>query len=205
MPLNWRAVRSVVGVNCVISLFKKSQPPCGPLVATLQETLLLSFPFSSLSFSLSRTRTSAEGNTLLGFKRERERERCWTCGISDRVIQRGIEYQQRNFFPRLVFGCLFQIFADLRSGKEFESRLERLLQDLQVDCIPITTSNTTWDIPVNEYGQFNVPAPNKVFAAIELELYDYVFISMPPNMEVRIVVFSGTDDAERIYDWFADD
>ncbi|KAI8524163.1 hypothetical protein RHMOL_Rhmol13G0128600 [Rhododendron molle] len=90
-------------------------------------------------------------------------------------------------------------------SKEFESRLEHLLQDLQVDCNPITTSNTTWDIPVNEYGQFNAPAPNKVFAAIELELYDYVFISMLPNMEVRIVVFSGTDDAERIYDWFADD
>ncbi|XP_058202828.1 uncharacterized protein LOC131317286 [Rhododendron vialii] len=36
---------------------------------------------------------------------------------------------------------------------------------------------------------------------ISLQLYDYVFITMLPNLDVRVVILDTANDRERIYDW----
>ncbi|KAG5536259.1 hypothetical protein RHGRI_023888 [Rhododendron griersonianum] len=41
----------------------------------------------------------------------------------------------------------------------------------------------------------------QVLDALQLQLYDYVFITMLPNLDVRVVVLDATNDRERIYDW----
>lgn len=42
---------------------------------------------------------------------------------------------------------------------------------------------------------------NQLLDALNLQLYDYVFITVLPNLDVRVVVLDATTDRERIYDW----
>ncbi|KAG5536256.1 hypothetical protein RHGRI_023888 [Rhododendron griersonianum] len=84
--------------------------------------------------------------------------------------------------------------------RDFQSRVQSVLEDLNLEVISVRMGNRTWSITVDN-GHLNGAMFNQLLDALQLQLYDYVFITMLPNLDVRVVVLDATNDRERIYDW----
>lgn len=84
--------------------------------------------------------------------------------------------------------------------QDFQSRLQIVLDDLNLEVISVRMGNRTWLISVNN-GHLDGAMFNQLLDALNLQLYDYVFITVLPNLDVRVVVLDATTDRERIYDW----
>ncbi|KAI8543770.1 hypothetical protein RHMOL_Rhmol08G0244100 [Rhododendron molle] len=85
--------------------------------------------------------------------------------------------------------------------REFQTRLQPVLQDLNLELISVRMGNRTWSISVHDV-ELDAAMFNIVLDALRLQLYDYVLIIMLPNFDVRVVVLDSPNDRERIYDWF---
>ncbi|KAI8568461.1 hypothetical protein RHMOL_Rhmol02G0201400 [Rhododendron molle] len=118
------------------------------------------------------------------------------------------------FMCHLIIGCLpSTILSNLpliKSGyccipkvnylQEFQTRLQPMLEDLNLQTISIRMGNKSWTISVDN-GDLNAAMFNPVLNALQLQVHDYVFIAMVPNLEVRVVILDAGNDKERIYDW----
>lgn len=85
--------------------------------------------------------------------------------------------------------------------QEFQNRLELVLEDLNLELITVRMGNRTWSISVDN-AHLNAAMLNGFLDALQLQLYDYVFITMLPNLDVRVMILDSPNDRERIYDWF---
>ncbi|KAI8546116.1 hypothetical protein RHMOL_Rhmol07G0091200 [Rhododendron molle] len=84
--------------------------------------------------------------------------------------------------------------------QNFQDRLQTVLDDLNLEEITVQMGNRTWSISVTN-GHLNDAMFNQVLDALELQLFDYVFITMLPNLTVRLIILDATTDRERIFDW----
>ncbi|XP_058216692.1 uncharacterized protein LOC131327557 [Rhododendron vialii] len=84
--------------------------------------------------------------------------------------------------------------------QDFQRRLQIVLDNLNLEVISVRMGNRTWSISVNN-GHLNGAMFNQLLDALQLQLYDYVFITMLPNLNIRVVVLDATTDREMIYDW----
>ncbi|KAI8543798.1 hypothetical protein RHMOL_Rhmol08G0246800 [Rhododendron molle] len=66
--------------------------------------------------------------------------------------------------------------------------------NLITGCLPSTILR---NLPLIKSGYYCIPGGNY----LELQVHDYVFIAMLPNLEVRVVILDAANDRERIYDW----
>lgn len=85
--------------------------------------------------------------------------------------------------------------------QEFETKLQPVLEDLNLATISIRMGNRTWSISVDD-AHLNAAMFNLFLDVLHLELYDYVFITMLSSLEVRVVILDAANDRERIYEWF---
>ncbi|XP_058223948.1 uncharacterized protein LOC131333440 [Rhododendron vialii] len=72
--------------------------------------------------------------------------------------------------------------------REFQTRLQPVLEDLNLQLISVQMGNRTWSISVDN-AQLNAAMFNIVLDALQLQLYDYVLIIMLPNLDVRELSF----------------
>ncbi|KAI8525091.1 hypothetical protein RHMOL_Rhmol13G0201100 [Rhododendron molle] len=84
---------------------------------------------------------------------------------------------------------------------EFQTKLQPVLEDLNLETISIRMGSRTWSVSVDD-AHLNAAMFNVFLDVLNLQLYDYVFITMFANLEVRVVVLDAAGDRERIYDWF---
>ncbi|KAI8572856.1 hypothetical protein RHMOL_Rhmol01G0232600 [Rhododendron molle] len=84
--------------------------------------------------------------------------------------------------------------------EEFQTRLEPVLEDLNLQSISVRMGNRTWTISVDN-GYLNATTSNPFLNALQLQVHDFVFIAKLPNLEVRVVILDAANDRERIYDW----
>ncbi|KAI8556051.1 hypothetical protein RHMOL_Rhmol05G0222600 [Rhododendron molle] len=93
-------------------------------------------------------------------------------------------------------------FHDLQGKqfKDFQDKLQTMLDDLNLEVISVRMGNRTWSISINN-GHLNGAMFNQLLDALQLQLYDYVFIAMLPNLDVRVIILDHANDRERIYEW----
>ncbi|KAI8542238.1 hypothetical protein RHMOL_Rhmol08G0122900 [Rhododendron molle] len=84
--------------------------------------------------------------------------------------------------------------------EDFQHRLQAVLDDLNLEVISVRMGNRTWSISINN-GHLNGIMFNQLLDALQLQLYDYVFIVILPNLDVRVVILDHANDKERIYEW----
>ncbi|XP_058217299.1 uncharacterized protein LOC131328367 [Rhododendron vialii] len=83
--------------------------------------------------------------------------------------------------------------------QEFQTRLEPVLEDLNLQSISVRMGNRTWRISIDS-GYLNAAMFNLFLNALQLQLYDYLFITMLPNLEITVVILDGGNGSARIYD-----
>ncbi|KAI8543769.1 hypothetical protein RHMOL_Rhmol08G0244000 [Rhododendron molle] len=99
---------------------------------------------------------------------------------------------------RWIFNAIILDQNDLEVSYDWTMLLNEHWRELH--GLQVQMGNRTWSISLNN-GDLNDAMFNQLLDALQLQLFDYVFITMLPNLTVRIIVLHATTDRERIYDW----
>ncbi|KAI8548027.1 hypothetical protein RHMOL_Rhmol07G0240800 [Rhododendron molle] len=133
----------------------------------------------------------------------------WTMLLNEHW--RTFHSSEGNFVTACLPSTIHRNLSLLKSGywciphtnylREFQTRLQPVLEDLNLEVISVRMGNRTWSISAHD-AQLNAAMFNIFFDALGIQLYDYVLIILLPNLDVRVVILDSPNDRERIYDWF---
>ncbi|KAI8557081.1 hypothetical protein RHMOL_Rhmol05G0306800 [Rhododendron molle] len=132
--------------------------------------------------------------------------KAWPIQVVDAVMQNGWRHLITGCLPSTILSNLpliksgYCCIPEVNYLQEFQTRLQPVLEDLNLQTISIRMGNKSWTISVDN-GDLNAAMFNPFLNALQLQVHDYVFIAMLPNLEVRVVVLDAGNDKERIYDW----
>lgn len=61
--------------------------------------------------------------------------------------------------------------------------------------------NKTWIVQVEEDMTLHPPTFREFVMALELQLLDYIVVTISVDLEFRVIVFDSRDECERLYRW----
>ncbi|KAI8572005.1 hypothetical protein RHMOL_Rhmol01G0165100 [Rhododendron molle] len=87
------------------------------------------------------------------------------------------------------------------STQECEARLNEGFHVFDLEDMVIHMACSTWEIKIQDL-KVDVAEFDQFWAALNMELLDYLLIIILPNAEFQVNVFNTNDEIENIYAWF---